>query len=51
MLALFRLVEISEGKIEVDGVDVSKLGLTTLRSGGFPPPPLVRHLLSSAPPL
>lgn len=32
MLALFRLVEISSGKIEVDGLDVHTLGLAQLRS-------------------
>lgn len=32
MLALFRLVEASEGSIEIDGVDIGKLGLETLRS-------------------
>ncbi|CDZ96537.1 abc transporter [Phaffia rhodozyma] len=33
MQALFRLVEISKGRIEVDGVDISKLGLSNLRKG------------------
>ncbi|ORZ26833.1 P-loop containing nucleoside triphosphate hydrolase protein [Catenaria anguillulae PL171] len=32
LAALFRLVELAEGKIEVDGVDIAKMGLTDLRS-------------------
>lgn len=32
MAALFRMVELSAGKIVVDGVDVSTLGLYDLRS-------------------
>lgn len=32
MTALFRLSELSEGKIKIDGVDISTLGLYTLRS-------------------
>eukprot|EP00899_Mesostigma_viride_P026356 jgi/Mesvir1/6905/Mv09064-RA.1 len=32
MLALFRLVEPEEGQLLLDGVDISKVGLTTLRS-------------------
>jgi ATP-binding cassette subfamily C (CFTR/MRP) protein 1 len=32
IVALFRLVEISGGKVEIDGVDISKLGLKDLRS-------------------
>ncbi|KAH6560317.1 hypothetical protein BASA62_010518 [Batrachochytrium salamandrivorans] len=32
MLALFRILESSKGSIEVDGIDISTLGLTTLRS-------------------
>ncbi|GAA5961345.1 hypothetical protein JCM3765_004381 [Sporobolomyces pararoseus] len=31
-LALYRMVEISKGKITIDGVDISQLGLATLRS-------------------
>lgn len=27
MLALFRILEATEGRIEVDGVDISKIGL------------------------
>lgn len=32
MTALYRLSEMSEGKIEIDGVDISSLGLKSLRS-------------------
>ncbi len=32
MSTLFRLVEISSGSIEIDGIDISKIGLTALRS-------------------
>lgn len=32
MTALFRLSELNEGKIEIDGLDISKLGLLSLRS-------------------
>lgn len=32
IMALFRLVELSEGKIEIDGVDISKCGLEEFRS-------------------
>ncbi|ODV61657.1 ATP-binding cassette transporter YOR1 [Ascoidea rubescens DSM 1968] len=32
MTALYRLAEISEGKILIDGIDISKLGLKDLRS-------------------
>lgn len=31
-LSLFRIVEAAEGTILVDGVDISKIGLHTLRS-------------------
>lgn len=31
-LSLFRIVEAAEGTIFVDGVDISKIGLHTLRS-------------------
>lgn len=27
MLALFRILEATEGRIEIDGVDISKIGL------------------------
>ena len=33
MIALFRMAELSGGAIEIDGVDVSKIGLNDLRSG------------------
>lgn len=33
MMALFRMSELSGGAIEIDGVDVSKIGLNDLRSG------------------
>ena len=33
LTALFRLVELAEGGIEVDGVDISKIGLADLRKG------------------
>ena len=32
MQALFRIVELAEGSIEIDGIDISKIGLTDLRS-------------------
>lgn len=32
MTALFRLAELSNGKIEIDGLDISKIGLNDLRS-------------------
>lgn len=32
MIALYRLVEICGGKVEIDGVDISKIGLHDLRS-------------------
>lgn len=32
MAALFRMVELSSGKIVIDGIDVSSLGLSELRS-------------------
>ncbi|ORZ33398.1 P-loop containing nucleoside triphosphate hydrolase protein [Catenaria anguillulae PL171] len=32
IVALFRLVELREGKIEIDGLDIAKLGLHELRS-------------------
>jgi hypothetical protein len=31
MTALFRIVELNSGKIDVDGIDISKLGLDALR--------------------
>jgi len=31
MTALFRIVELMSGKISVDGVDISKIGLSDLR--------------------
>lgn len=33
MTALYRLVELASGKICIDGVDVSQVGLTDLRRG------------------
>ncbi|KAK7051247.1 hypothetical protein VNI00_004747 [Paramarasmius palmivorus] len=33
MTAIYRLVELSEGSISIDGVDISKVGLTDLRKG------------------
>ncbi|KAF8623627.1 hypothetical protein AX17_007328 [Amanita inopinata Kibby_2008] len=33
MTALYRLVELSSGSIHIDGVDISKVGLTDLRKG------------------
>jgi ABC-type branched-subunit amino acid transport system ATPase component len=32
MLALFRIIELEEGRVEIDGVDVASLGLDDLRS-------------------
>ena len=31
MLALFRLVELMEGKVEIDGLDIAMMGLDDLR--------------------
>ncbi|KAK4055919.1 hypothetical protein OIO90_003176 [Microbotryomycetes sp. JL221] len=31
MMALFRIVELSSGKIRIDGIDISEIGLTQLR--------------------
>jgi ABC-type multidrug transport system fused ATPase/permease subunit len=31
-MSLFRFVEASEGKVSIDGIDISKIGLTDLRS-------------------
>jgi len=31
-LALTRIVELSDGKIDIDGVDISKIALETLRT-------------------
>ena len=33
MTALYRLVELSSGSIQIDGVDTSKVGLEQLRKG------------------
>ena len=33
MIALFRIVELSGGSIEIDGIDICKIGTTVLRSG------------------
>jgi ATP-binding cassette subfamily C (CFTR/MRP) protein 1 len=41
--ALFRLVELSDGRVTVDGVDLSKIGLYTLRQrlSAIPQEPLL----------
>jgi ABC-type multidrug transport system fused ATPase/permease subunit len=42
MVALFRMAELSMGAIEIDGIDISKIGLNDLRNGlssEFPPYP------------
>ena len=31
MMALFRIVELTSGSIEIDGLDISKMGLADLR--------------------
>jgi len=31
-MALFRLIELEEGKIIIDGIDISQIGLKDLRS-------------------
>ena len=36
LLALFRILEATQGQIEIDGVDISKIGL---RDCEFPPRP------------
>ncbi|KAI8896540.1 P-loop containing nucleoside triphosphate hydrolase protein [Globomyces pollinis-pini] len=33
MQALFRIVELQEGKIQIDGLDIRQMGLNTLRNG------------------
>ena len=33
MTALFRIVELTSGSMVIDGVDLSKIGLTDVRSG------------------
>jgi ABC-type multidrug transport system fused ATPase/permease subunit len=35
LLALFRILEAAEGKIEIDGVDISKIGLHDCRLFSF----------------
>lgn len=32
MMALFRIVELTEGRIDIDGIDISSIGLRDLRS-------------------
>jgi ABC-type multidrug transport system fused ATPase/permease subunit len=43
-VALYRIVELTSGSILVDGVDISKVGLTDLRNGlAIIPQDPVRH--------
>lgn len=48
MSALFRMVELSSGAIEIDGMDISKIGLSDLRNSlvMIPQDPLVSHALT-----
>lgn len=48
MTALFRLVELSSGKIEIDGIDINTLGLDDLRTrlaSAFQLPTLLHFLI------
>ena len=45
MNALFRIVELSEGNITIDGVDTSKIGLRQLRTKIAIIPQVLRSLV------
>ena len=50
MVTLYRLVELAGGKIKIDGIDISTLGLTDLRSAIaiIPQDPVSYHKLFQA---
>lgn len=50
MVTLYRLVELAGGQIKIDGIDISTLGLTDLRSAIaiIPQDPVSYHKLFQA---